>query len=312
MREKGQGGEFGAGEVPEEFGGEVEGAEEGPAEVAGGGGEDAAEFVADAFGGDAAEVGGVSLDGGGGGGVEGEVEAGGEADGAEETEVVFGKAAVGVADGTEDAGGKVGDAADVVDDLGGRGVGGWCGGGEGVFEEAVDGEVATEGVFFGGGEADLVGAAAVGVGAVGAEGGDFDLVAAVTDENDAEGGADGLGVAEEFADVGGGGGGGDVVVFGGEVEKGIADAAAGEVGGVVGVAEAAEDVESGFAVGGHGGGIVGSGGRFGITKFTKGVRARRKRWLLGQSRRGTDGRVDGGRIAHEAHEETRRGRGRGG
>jgi len=61
-------------------------------------------------------VGCVALDGGCGGGVNGEVESGGKPDGAEEAEVVFGEAAVGVADRAEDAGGEVGLSGDEVDD----------------------------------------------------------------------------------------------------------------------------------------------------------------------------------------------------
>ena len=56
-------------------------------------------------------------------------------------------------------------AVDVVDDLFG----------DGVVEQAVDREVAALGVVLGGGERDAVGVAAVAVGGVGAERGDFDL-----------------------------------------------------------------------------------------------------------------------------------------
>ena len=56
-------------------------------------------------------------------------------------------------------------AADVVDDLLG----------DGIEEQAVDREVAALGVVLGGGERDAVGVAAVAVGGVGAERGDFDL-----------------------------------------------------------------------------------------------------------------------------------------
>ena len=45
----------------------------------------------------------------------------------------------------------------------------------GIEEQAVDREVAALGVVLGGGERDAVGVAAVAVGGVGAEGGDFDL-----------------------------------------------------------------------------------------------------------------------------------------
>jgi hypothetical protein len=112
--------------------------------------------------------------------------------------------------------------------------------GEGVEEHTVDGEVAAEGVFTGRREDDLVGAAAVGVGAVGAEGGDLDaevagVGAGAEDLDDAEADADGDGAAEEALDFVGAGGGGDVEVLGDEAEEFVADAAAGEEGFVAGV-----------------------------------------------------------------------------
>ena len=124
---------------------------------------------------------------------------------------------------------------------------------EGVVEEhAVDGEVAAEDVFAGvGGELDGVGAAAVGVAAVGAEGGDFGGDVVVGDDDDAEVGADGLGAGEELLDERGGGAGGDVEVFGGEAEEEIADAAAGEIGLVAGGGEGLDD--------GGGGAVLGAG-----------------------------------------------------
>ena len=97
-------------------------------------GEDAGEFGEDAFGGDFAD--GERVDGGEGGGVDLEVEAGGEADGPEHAEVVFGEAGDGVADGTDEAGGEVGATVDEVEDFAG----------EGVEEETVDREVAPLGV----------------------------------------------------------------------------------------------------------------------------------------------------------------------
>ena len=130
---------------------------------AGGVGDDFGEFLADPFGGDAGEKGGVFLEGGEGVFLDGESGAEGEADGAEEAEGVFAEAFGGVADGAEGFAFEVFEAADVVDDLAG----------EGILEEAVDGEVAAAGVFLRDGEGDGVGAAVVGVGAVGSEGGDF-------------------------------------------------------------------------------------------------------------------------------------------
>src|SRR5205823_4529922 len=85
---------------------------------------------------------------------------------------------------------------------------------EGVEEQAIDREVTAFGVFLRGGELDFGGASAVEVGAVGAEGGDFDDALAQADEDDTEGLPHGLRDAEERADFGGRGIGGDVVVLG--------------------------------------------------------------------------------------------------
>lgn len=63
------------------------------------------------------------------------------------------------------------------------------------------------------------------------------MVAVVLDDDDAEVGTDFVGAREEFEDLRGSGGGGDVVVFGGVSEEGIADAAAGEEGGVAGAVD---------------------------------------------------------------------------
>ena len=95
-----------------------------------------------------------------------------ETDGSEHAELVFGEAQGRVADGSEDLGGEVGAASYVVERgcccIVGFFVDGW------VEQHAVDGEVAAEDVFAGvGGELDGVGAAAVAVGSVVAEGGDF-------------------------------------------------------------------------------------------------------------------------------------------
>ena len=160
-------------------------------------------------------------------GIDGVVEGGGETDGAEETEPVFGEAEGRVADGAERVVFEVIAAADEVDEVTG----------ERVEEHAIDGEVAALGVGFRGGEDDVVRAAAVEVGAVGAEGGDFEEVAVEVDDDDAEVSADELGAGEEGEDLVRGGAGGDVVVVGLAAEEFVADAAACEVGGVAGVGE---------------------------------------------------------------------------
>lgn len=117
------------------------------------GDDDFGEFIADAFGGNLAEERGAVMEGG----LEiwSEFEAGGdgEADGAEEAEGVFLEAGGGVADSAEDSGFEVSLAAYEVDDFVG----------EGVLEEAVDGEVAALGVFFRGRKFDGFGSAAIGV-----------------------------------------------------------------------------------------------------------------------------------------------------
>ena len=188
---------------------------------------DPEELVADAFDADGVEGVCLGADGVPCGWVDGVVEGGGEADGAEEAEPVFGEAEGGVSDGAETAVFEVIAAADEIDDVAG----------ERVEEHAVDGEVAAFGVGFRGGEDDVVWAAAVEVGTVGAERGDFEEVAVEVDDDDAEVCADELGAREEGEDLVRGGAGGDVVVVGLAAEEFVADAAAGEVGGVAGVGE---------------------------------------------------------------------------
>lgn len=237
--------------------------------LAAGGKPEAVELVADAFGTDAGDEGGGGLEGGPGGGVDGEVEGGGEADGAEEAEVILLEAGGGIANGADDAGVEVGAAADVVDEAAGLG----------VEEEAVDGEVPAEGVLLGGGEGDGLGAAAVAIGAVGAEGGDLDPAGAGGgDDDDAEVGADELGAGEESGDLGRGGGGGDVVVLGVAAEEVVAHRAAGEVGLMAGLVEAVDDFED---VGGEGHGEAGSvaaeraGGK---PRLSGGARGKEEKW----------------------------------
>ena len=139
---------------------------------------------------------------------------------------------------------KVFAAADVVEDGGVEIAGGLVG--DGIEQHAVDGEVAAEDVFARvGGVADGIGTAAVGVGAVRAEGGDFggDLVAVdlLADQHYAEVCADGEGLREERDDLVRGGGRGDVVILGCDAEEEVANAAAGEEGLVAGAAEGTGD-----------------------------------------------------------------------
>ena len=180
----GLGDAFEAGDLGEDVGEEAEGVEELEAAAGAAFGEDAGELVADALGGDYGDVGGMALDGAGGAGLDREVETSGEADGAEHAQLVFGEAEVGVADGADEVVGEVGLAVDEIEEGGvHRGLDLFAFGVElsveleadGVEKHAVDREVAAVDVVGGGGgEADGVGAAAVGVGAVVAEGGDLD------------------------------------------------------------------------------------------------------------------------------------------
>lgn len=170
---------------------------------------DAVEFVADAFGADFGNQGSGLFKGGPGGGFDGEVEGGGEADGAEEAKMVFLEPGCGLTNGADELGFEIGLAVDVVDERAGFG----------VVEEAVDGEVSTFSVLFGSGKRNGFGAAAIAIGAVGPEGGDFDpAFAEGGDDDDAEVGADELAAGEEFGDLSGVCGGGDVVVFGIAIE----------------------------------------------------------------------------------------------
>ncbi len=121
----------------------------------------------------------------------------------------------------------------------------------GVEQHAVDGEVAALDVFAGiGREADGVGAAAVEIGSVVTEGGDFGcgvlaidvVLGRIQNKDDAEVGAYLLGSREERDDFIGRGARGHVEIFCSEVEQEIADATTGEIGGMPGGAECGCDV----------------------------------------------------------------------
>lgn len=201
----------------EEVGEEVEFGEEFDAAAGVGAGEDAGEFVPGSFGGDRLDLRALGANGGGGLFLDGEGETAGESNRAEEAEMVFGEALGRWADGADGFVGEVGLAADEVEDCLRAG----------VVEETVDGEVAAGCVAgWTGFELDRRGMAAVGIGAVGTEGGDFD--AAV--EDDAEVGADGFGAGEELEEFGRLSIGGDVPVLRGAIEEHVADAAADEEG----------------------------------------------------------------------------------
>jgi len=181
------------------------------------------EFIADAFGGDDFGIWGESAKGFPSGGFDGEAELNGKANGTEEAEAVLGKAGEGIADGANLLGCEIGLAVDVVEKFVF----------EGIKKHAVDGEVAPLSILLGGGEGDGGRAATVEVGAVDAEGGDFEDVIVDAEADDAEGFALGVGgFGEEGLDLVGGGGGGDIDIGIGAVEEGIADASSGVDGDV--------------------------------------------------------------------------------
>jgi hypothetical protein len=80
-------------------------------------GEDAAELGAGALAADLRGLVGHCADGGEGGGIESEVERGGETHGAEHAELVVSEALIRIADGSHEFRIQIGHAADIVDDL---------------------------------------------------------------------------------------------------------------------------------------------------------------------------------------------------
>jgi len=129
-----------------------------------------------------------------------------------------------------------------------------AGDGQGVEQEAIDGEVAALDVFFGAqGVAHRIGMAAVGVSGVGAEGGDFGGKVAVAvivgNADDAEVGPYGEGAREHGENDIWRGAGGDVEVFRGAAQQQVADAAAGEIGFIARRAQLGDDLEGCFEFG---------------------------------------------------------------
>ena len=188
----------------------------------------------------AGQLAGVAAHGLEGVGGDGEAEPGGEADGPERAHRVLAHAHLGIADGGHAAGLEVGPAVHVVDHLaGGR-----------IVEEAVDGEVAPDGVLLGGAEDVVAGdeqvallAGVLGeVGGVLPEGGHLDhLAAAEVDVGQPEAPADEPAVAEDGPHLARVGVGGEVEVLGLVVEQQVAHAAAHEVGLVAHVAQPVDD-----------------------------------------------------------------------
>ncbi len=185
--------------------------------------------------------------------------------------MIFGEAMLWLADGTEDSIFQVLLAADVVDhSVFDR-----------VIEQAIDGEIASLGVFLGGGEADGGWTAAVFIRDIRTERRDFDNAFPLADEDDAESRADSLCVAKQLANALGRGIGGDVVILGIDAEEPVADAAAGEVGNVTALAKALDDGQGVWAMawGPGGWGILGHRAHERITE-----RPLRREWRGGGSR----------------------------
>lgn len=239
-------------EFRKDFGEELRVFEELECCSAGGVCEHAAEFLEDTFDADAVNLGGLFLSGVQCFRVELEVEGSSEADGAEHAESIFVEAVQGVADGADGVLFQVGLPSDEIED----------GLVEGVEEHAVDGEVTSPSIFFGGAESNRIGVSAVEILPIAAEGGDFDLSVSFGgsgDRNDAEGGPNGNGssFAEGANDIIRESISGDVVVFGFFAEELVADAASGPEGKEACVSELSDDVEGEFAAG------IGLGREFG-------------------------------------------------
>ncbi len=206
-----------------------------------GGGEHAADFVADAFTADVGQAWGVGSDGGFGVGVEGEIESGGETDSPEQAEFVLVEAMVRIADRPEDAVVEVSTSADIVDYFAMAMNGGW------IFEQSVDGEVAALRVLLGIGEFDVIGSAMVVVTPFSAEGGDFQGMPITMNEDDAEGFADVSRAAKDFSHDVGRGIGGNVIVRRFEAQKFVAHATACEIGDMPGILQVSDDTRGSLA-----------------------------------------------------------------
>ena len=138
-----------------------------------------------------------------------------EAHGAEQAQPVLAKALRRIADGADAPGLEVCLAADPVVQLVG----------ERIVKQAVDGEVAPQGILACVGEADAAGSSAVGVVALGAEGSHLIFVAGLEHHDHAELFADRDGFTEQVLDLIRRGVGGDVVVGGRLAKPGVAHAA---------------------------------------------------------------------------------------
>ncbi len=123
--------------------------------------------------------------------------------------------------------------------------------GDGIVEEAVDGQIAALGILLGAAETDTVGMAAVAVSGVLSEGGHFDLTgrAGTQDGNHSKGGSQGQRsvATENVSDLVRSGVRGHVVVFRLPAQQRVSHASAGPIGLEIGRAEPAHYIEGELA-----------------------------------------------------------------
>lgn len=214
--------------------GEADGAEGGATN------KQALNFLAKARDGSIGKFGGVTADGLEVGGADVEVELGGEANGTHHADGIFAETDVGVADGADAAGLEVTETTDVIND------------GEvvNVVEEAVDGEVTTEGIFLGCAEG-VVFELVESVRLIGdgvrrrclAEGGGLDDLFAKDNMGETEATADEIAIAELALDFVGACVSTDVKIFWGPAKEQITDGTANEVGFVAELGEAVKNLK---------------------------------------------------------------------
>ncbi len=198
---------------------QIKGLDERHGVTTGGAAEHAANLFAHAFAADASELTGVAPNRGLRCRFDGQVESSGKSHSAKDAEIILGKALIRIANSAKQARDEVGNAADVIDDqalrsdverLGKSRI--WRG--KGIEEDGVDGEITPLGIGDGVAEGDRIWAAAVGIVAIGAKGGDLDHARAALDDDHPEGSADQFGAGKELMHAIGRGIGGDVIILG--------------------------------------------------------------------------------------------------
>ena len=199
--------------------------------------EDTSQFVSYAFAADEVDAGCGLDDRTKRIGVDFEFVSGGESHGAKHPQAVFADAIGRVSDRSQGFRLQIGLSAHEIDDE----VFQW------IVEQAIDRKIASLGVLFGGSKFDPIRSSAVGVGAIGAEGGYFDLAFlfrdSPLDENDAESFPDRLGVrfSEGTADLLGRRVGSDIEVFGLDSKESVANATASVIGGKTAIVKPADE-----------------------------------------------------------------------